>query len=130
MPPDPEEIRAWLDRARIDLDVAELLAGREDRLLETVGFHAQQCAEKALKAVLVSRLVRVEKVHNLRYLAELCADHDPSFAAFANELSDLTAFAVAQRYPGARTPKRPEVSRLVAVARRVLEHVERTLSEG
>jgi HEPN domain-containing protein len=86
MPPDPEETRAWLDRVRTDLHAAEVLADRDDRLLNAAGFQAQPCAVAALKAVLHSRGVRVEKVHNRRCLVDRCAEHDRSLAAFADDL--------------------------------------------
>ena len=54
--PDPE-IRAlaagWLAKARVDLEVCDTLAAHDANLWEAVAFHAQQAAEKALKAVLV-----------------------------------------------------------------------------
>jgi HEPN domain-containing protein len=125
MPPDPAEIQEWLDKARIDLDVAELLLPRDDRLLDTAGFHAQQAAEKALKAFLAHRRKSFQRLHDLVYLVDLCVAEDPFFAAFSRPLGALTPFAVFQRYPGALAPDRLAVVEAVAAARDVLGAVER-----
>ena len=56
MPPDDariEDARAWLARAELDLRAADLEMGTPDAgLWGDVAFHAQQAAEKALKAFL------------------------------------------------------------------------------
>jgi HEPN domain-containing protein len=64
------EIRGWLLRASEDLR-----AGRHDLtasppLLNDVVFHAQQCAEKSMKAFLVHRERAFRKTHNLTELGE------------------------------------------------------------
>ncbi|MGD0091486.1 MAG: HEPN domain-containing protein [Planctomycetota bacterium] len=51
LPGSPEE---WLRYARSDLAVARKPC-QPEILLETLCFHAQQAAEKSLKAVLVAR---------------------------------------------------------------------------
>jgi len=55
MPGSPPD---WLHRARSDLNLARL-SRPEGVLLEDLCFHAQQAAEKALKAVLVANSVAV-----------------------------------------------------------------------
>ena len=50
-------VRQWLDKAEGDLRAAvQILKMQEDCPYETVGFHAQQCAEKHLKALASSPL--------------------------------------------------------------------------
>jgi HEPN domain-containing protein len=51
--PASDLAREWLVRAEHDLRVAEYLLTRPDPPPESVGFHAQQCAEKALKGFLI-----------------------------------------------------------------------------
>jgi HEPN domain-containing protein len=43
-------------------------------------FHCQQAVEKTLKAFLVWRSVRFERVHSLVYLIDLCEAQDAAFA--------------------------------------------------
>ena len=71
----------------------------KDPPTDTVCFHAQQCAEKTLKAYLVSKDEHVERTHSIPRLVELCRQHDESFEQFAHSASELTVYAVAGRYP-------------------------------
>ena len=71
MPPDRPEI--LLRKAQQDELVLERLLGHEDIDDDTLGFHAQQAAEKMLKAALASQGIDYPKTHNLRVLMELLA---------------------------------------------------------
>jgi len=94
-------IRRWARKADADLRNAEhTLTLGEDCPLDTVGFHAQQCAEKYLKALLVAYDLPVPRIHDVRKLAQLLSASD----ALPTEidtlaLNDLTAYAVDSRYP-------------------------------
>jgi len=101
--PDPlgELIGEWLARAEHDLRVAEFLLTMPDPPPESIGFHAQQCAEKALKAFLTLRQVRFERRHDLSYLIDLCVSLDPSFEHLRTGADELTPYAVEYRYPDA-----------------------------
>jgi HEPN domain-containing protein len=63
-----------------------------------VGFHAQQCAEKALKAYLTFHRVSFERRHDLNYLIDLCAPLDPGFEQFRAPADELTPYAVEFRH--------------------------------
>ena len=55
MQPDPQRVadtRAWLSRARIDLRAAEHERSAQPPLTAGIVLHAQQLAEKSLKALL------------------------------------------------------------------------------
>jgi len=58
-------IERWLVKANNDLRTAQTMITVEDPPTDTVCFHAQQCAEKALKAFLVFQDVHVERTHSL-----------------------------------------------------------------
>ena len=64
-PGTPQE---WLQHARSDLAYARKGDNQPDILPNQVAFHAQQAAEKALKAVLVLRSVPFPKTHDLQDL--------------------------------------------------------------
>ncbi|PKO21401.1 MAG: hypothetical protein CVU38_14875 [Chloroflexi bacterium HGW-Chloroflexi-1] len=96
-----ELIGEWLTRAEHDLRVAEFLLTMPDPPPESIGFHAQQCAEKALKAFLTLRQVHFEWRHDLNYLIDLCAPFDSSFEQFRADADELTPYAVEYRYPDA-----------------------------
>ena len=60
----------WLNAAKDDLLVIEKI-GSEPLLTHMVAFHAQQCIEKSLKAILEEHEVGTVRVHNLERLFEL-----------------------------------------------------------
>jgi len=61
-------------------------------------FHAQQSAEKYLKAYLAYVGAEYPFTHNLAKLAELCAGFDPAFREIVRVVEPLTPFAVEMRY--------------------------------
>lgn len=92
----------WLYRARSDLNLARL-SRPEGVLLEDLCFHAQQAAEKSLKAVLVANSVAVPNIHSIRRLLDLL----PAKLDIPGEVQDaagLTDYAVSRRYPGDLEP--------------------------
>jgi HEPN domain-containing protein len=53
--------KEWLSYANTDLIGAKALADMGENFFPLAAFHAQQCAEKALKAYLVFNSIRVPK---------------------------------------------------------------------
>jgi HEPN domain-containing protein len=91
----------WVDKA--DGDFAT--AGRELRVrkapnYDSVGFHAQQCVEKYMKAHLLEASVPFPKTHDLDDLLGLLVNVDPFWITFQPHFRMLTDFAVSSRYPG------------------------------
>lgn len=90
----------WLRHAESDLALAHLALEREEILAEQVCFHAQQAAEKALKAVLVARQQRFPPVHDLEQLLEVARQAHIALPTWSDDLLVLTPYAVETRYPG------------------------------
>lgn len=68
-------VRQWVEKAEEDLTNAEYtLTLREKCPLGTVCFHAQQCAEKYLKALLTLHAVPFPKTHHLPELLPTSPD--------------------------------------------------------
>jgi len=91
----------WVAKAERDFATME----RESRVtdcpnFEGVCFHAQQCAEKYLKACLCEAGVAFGKVHDLVALLESALAVEPSWESHREDLAYLSAFAVSVRYPG------------------------------
>lgn len=83
-------VEAWLQKAEEDLRVAEALP--DDPLLTGgVAFHAQQCIEKALKAVLLARAGACPRVHDLVRLSGLITALAPAWEVEPPLLEELTA---------------------------------------
>lgn len=56
-------VQQWLDKARKDLATAEILLRGEFEDYENAGFHAQQGAEKFIKAFLVTGTIATRGVN-------------------------------------------------------------------
>jgi HEPN domain-containing protein len=121
-----EVVREWLGKAQNDLLTAThtLKLGRRCPT-DTVCFHAQQCAEKHLKALLVLRGIDFPKTHDLEVLAARLRN-GPKPALSPDELARLKRYATVTRYPGAEAIPLAEARRAVAAARRIRKAV-RTL---
>ena len=66
--------------------------------IDILGFHAQQAAEKMLKAALAGNAVAFPYTHRLTDLIDLAKAHELSFPEELEELRFLTPFAVQFRY--------------------------------
>jgi len=62
-------------------------------------FTAQQAAEKALKAYIVSKRQTARRIHDLGALLEECVKLDNSFDQFKDECITLTEYYTVTRYP-------------------------------
>jgi HEPN domain-containing protein len=108
----------WTDKAAGDLAAAELLI-RDPSLRWTAAFHAQQCIEKCLKAILVALDRPFPKSHDIRGLLLLMPD-DLGLSIDRRIAAELSESAVAGRYPGTEDPDASLTQELLAEANRVL----------
>lgn len=121
-------VREWVMKAENDLkNAAHTLKLGKDCPTDTVCFHAQQCVEKYLKALLVWRNVRFPKIHGIGELLRLVPlDGRPHLSA--EEQERLTDYAADTRYPGAYEPiSLTEAQGAVKVARRLRREIRRLL---
>jgi HEPN domain-containing protein len=95
-------VAEWVRKAEGDLTTArrELLARRAPNY-DAACFHAQQCAEKYLKACLLSQATEPPRTHNLTALLNLCISQDGRFELVRPAVELLNTYAVDVRYPGA-----------------------------
>ncbi len=95
---------------------------------DLVGFHAQQAAEKALKALLIKHQVPFGKTHDLEDLLRLAEPVVPGIRQELAEAEALTTYAVDARYPSEEPLlDRDEAAHHLAVAKKVLDLVETLL---
>lgn len=93
--------REWISKGEEDFAAAIVLARpRKKPLWASVCFHAQQCAEKNLKARLNEASVQFYKTHDLEQLLNQALAVEPLWAAFRPALKRLSEAAVVPRYPG------------------------------
>jgi HEPN domain-containing protein len=94
------KVLEWVSVAEEDLRLACLaLEVRRRCPHRMIAYHAQQCAEKYLKAFFVWRRKDFPFTHNLARLREYCGEC-ASWAADLVEAEELSVFAVTARYPG------------------------------
>jgi HEPN domain-containing protein len=118
----------WVEKAENDLkNAAHTIALDEECPADTVGFHAQQCVEKYLKAFLTARGIDFPKTHDIGELIALMP-RGVRVGLSVDEQRRLTAYATITRYPGDYDPvSLAEARRAVALARRVRAAVRRLL---
>lgn len=97
VPGFPDE---WLSHAKSDLRLARLAAGDEFVRKEQVCFHAQQAAEKAIKAVLLHLQIEFPLTHDIEQLLEIIESSGVSIPEDVQSAGSLTPYAVEARYPG------------------------------
>lgn len=121
-------VRQWVAKAEEDLINAEHTLTLLERCpLSTVCFHAQQAAEKYLKALLTLHHQPFPKSHDLLELLRLLQSQvdmhlDPVI------LGILNRYAVEARYPGDWEPiTREEAEEALRLAREVRSEVRRHL---
>lgn len=91
---------------------------------DLVGFHAQQAAEKALKALLIKHQVPFGKTHDLEDLLRLAEPVAPGIRQELAEAEALTPYAVDARYPSEEPPlDRDAATHHLAAAQKVLDSV-------
>jgi HEPN domain-containing protein len=127
MPHDPElvaETRGWLQRAAHDLGAGAADLAAEPAFTGDAVFHAQQAAEKSMKAYLTWHSHVFRKTHNLTELGTMCAELDPTLGPFLQPAAGLTEYAWKYRYPGEpEEPSREEAESALTLARQVYEAV-------
>ena len=112
--------REWVEKAENDLANAVNTLKMEKRCpTDTVCFHAQQCVEKYLKAVLVWNRIEFAKTHNISELVALISAK--ARLPFKKEEQDrLTEYATVMRYPGDyEAIPLSEARKAVSIARRI-----------
>ena len=131
----PEDVRQqftrqWIDKAERDYAAGSHLLPAGGVYFEAVAFHAQQAAEKYLKALLVWHQIEFPKTHDINLLLTLLSDLQSGLPTELAEAGNLTSYAVEYRYPG----DYPEVTRKDAqealeIAAKVRQAVLQALSK-
>jgi HEPN domain-containing protein len=97
----------WVAKAEEDFHVLERESrARKRPAFSAIGFHAQQCAEKYLKACLCEAGRTPGKTHDLAVLLNEVKDLVPEWELMRADLRFLTDFAVVYRYPGSSADRK------------------------
>lgn len=123
-----EVVRGWLAKAEGDLENARLvLAAGPEGPMDTVAFHAQQCAEKYLKALLCFRGDEVPRTHDVEALLTRTGMWS-GIEITVEESRLMTDYATLTRDPGDYEPvSEDEAGHAIELAERVRAVVRREL---
>lgn len=98
----PEKVDEWIRKAEGDFRTAlREFAATDESACDAVCFHAHQCIEKLMKAVLVARDVQPPRTHNLLFLDDLLCHEISGWSTLTEDIEWLTRGGVGFRYPGA-----------------------------
>jgi HEPN domain-containing protein len=118
---DPKaEAERWLAAAAEDLAWARHAAA--GGFHAPACFHAQQGAEKAVKAVHYSRGARVVIGHNVRSLIQSLEPRVPTLDALVDAGRELDLFYIPTRYPNGLESGTPGEAFSASQSQRALEH--------
>jgi HEPN domain-containing protein len=91
----------WVSKAEGDFAMLQReCRARKNPNYDGACFHAQQCAEKYLKARLSEAGISFAKIHDLVALLEEVLGVEPTWDTYREDLAFLSDFAVTFRYPG------------------------------
>ncbi len=90
----------WVERAEEDFQLCTSSVKRKAPLTYGATFHAQQCAEKYVKALLTFRQIAFPHTHDLAALFYLCQQHGVLIPVSEDSMEILSAYSVEVRYPG------------------------------
>jgi len=117
-------IADWLNKADQDIRAAEALLSQDPPLLFPSCFHAQQAAEKHLKALLALWAIEIPKTHELGKLLKVVESRNAELACGLIDAVVLNTYAVDTRYPADRPePSVEEASQALDLARRVRDAI-------
>jgi HEPN domain-containing protein len=120
-------VQEWLGKAEGDLRSARHLLILPQLDYFTAAFHAQQAAEKFLKAFLVRHQVPFPKTHDIQELLGLAAGVIAGLKAELGSAAMLTPFGVDFRYPGEQIADLRTAREAVEEAQRVREVIQQHL---
>ena len=117
----PDLVQGWIRKA--ESDMLAMQATRQAGAMDACCFHAQQAAEKLLKAYLIHNDVEFPFTHNLAKLVGLAAQTDQAFESLGPTVEPLTPYAVELRYDDEFWPAPDVAEKACAAAQTVKDFV-------
>jgi len=116
-------INSWIEKAGRDLEVAERELKIPDPLTDIICFHAQQSAEKYMKAYLIFLDIEFQKTHDVEDLVAVAGKKDSSVLKFKDIGAELSVFAVGARYPEFEEPSLEDTKNAVEIAKKFKKYI-------
>ena len=125
----PKLVGEWIAKAEEDYRLVEYLCSGQAAFWNATGYHAQQAAEKYLKALLVHQQVAFPKTHDIDLLIEIASVEDAGLCAQLPDVSELAPYGTQTRYPGSYEPiSAEEAARAFVIVSKLrvilLEHID------
>lgn len=120
---DSLSAKDWLEKACEDIKVAEYLCNTSEFYAD-VCFHAQQSAEKSLKAFLIYHREVSRKVHLLKVLPQDCIKYDSTLENIVGHLEFLDKLYIPTRYPFKVEFNQEKVKKSIEFAKTILETIK------
>jgi len=120
-------VQEWWAKAEGDLRAPEHLLTLPQQDCFAAAFHAQQAAEKFLKAFLVRHQAPFSKTHDIQNLLDLAAQFAADLKLELASATMLTPFGVEFRYPGDQVADLATARGAVREAQQVREVIRQRL---
>jgi HEPN domain-containing protein len=129
MSPEKKElVLERYEKAEQGILAADIVAEANPMLYDVAAFHAQQCAEKYLKAFLVFNELFPPEVHDLNQWIDLAKGFDSSFEEL-REVESLSKYSVRTRYPADfAVDTQQQINDILTLAKRVKDFVRQKIA--
>jgi len=120
----------WIKKADRDLEVSKRELELSEPFTDIICFHAQQAAEKYMKAYLIWLNIEFQKTHDIEDLVVIASKKDPSILKLKDSGAELSSFAVEVRYPEFEEPSLVDTKIAVEVAEKFKNYInKKTIKE-
>ena len=120
----PSISQEWIFKAEGDFVTAmREYRARKSPNYDAACFHAQQCVEKYMKAVLIADQTAFQRIHDLEVLLDECLPKHPLWESMRADAQLLTQYAVQFRYPG-ETADKAEAREAIFAMKRCKKELE------
>jgi len=120
----------WLRYSKSDLTTAKhMFENVNPKENEISCYHAQQCAEKAIKAFLISKMIDPPRIHDLVELNNICIVHDKDFSTIQKYCINLNPYGVHVRYPNELLVDDIITKNAIENAQKILEFCEKLINK-
>lgn len=109
-------VSSWIKKADRDLEVSKRELKLSNPYTDIICFHAQQAAEKYMKAYLIWLDIEFQKTHDIEDLVILASKKDCSILELKDSGAELSSFAVEIRYPEFEEPSIEDTVTTVKIA--------------
>jgi len=122
--------KEWLRYAKSDLNTAmHMFSDVHPKENEISCYHAQQCAEKSLKAYLIAKETDLPYIHDLVELIRLCTAIESGFSTIQPYCVSLNPYGVQVRYPNELAVDDSITAQAINYAEKILEFCEKTIND-